>query len=124
MEAVFLACENGIFVKYFILISVYRFWVKFRPCAFIQMSLFCCWKALQKLDVNQFSSIFSVPDSRGRVFIKSFIATSGYRFWVNFKSCAFIQMYSFSYRKALVKLGVNQFSTIFSVPNNESSFSG
>ena len=30
----------------------------FKPCAFIQSFFFSCWKALLKLDVNQFFSIF------------------------------------------------------------------
>ena len=60
------------------------------------MFLFCCWKALLKLGVNQFSSIFWVPNSGSRIFIKSFITTSVYRFSVNFKPCAFIQMYFFA----------------------------
>ena len=44
--------------------SVYGFCVNFKPCAFIQsFFFFCCWKALLKLGVNQFSSTFSVPNS-------------------------------------------------------------
>ena len=121
MEADFLATGN-VFKKSFITTSVYSVWVNFKPCAFIQMFLFCCWKALLKLGVNQFSSIFWVPNSGSRIFIKSFITTSVYRFSVNFKPCAFIQMYFFCCRKALLKSGVNQFSSIFSVPNSGSIF--
>ena len=95
MEADFLATGN-VFKKSFITASVHSVWVNFKPCAFIQMFLFCCWKALLKLGVNQFSSIFWVPNSGSRIFIKSFITTSVYRFSVNFKPCAFIQMYFFA----------------------------
>ena len=49
--------------------------------------------------------------------------TSVYSFWVNFKSCTFVQNFFLCW-KALLKLGVNQFSLIFSVPNSLSSFSG
>ena len=64
-----------------------------------------------------------IPASGNEVFIKSFITTSVYGFWVNFKPCAFIQSFFFCCWKALLKLGVNQFSPIFSVPNSGSSFS-
>ena len=64
------------------------------------------------------------PASGNRVFIKSFIATTACRFWVNFKPCAFIWSFFFCCCKALLKLGVNQFSSISSVANSRSSFSG
>ena len=104
---------NRVFIKYFMTTSVYRFWVNTKPCAFIQMFFFCYWKALLKLGVNQFSLVFWVPNSGSRVFIKYFITTSVYRFFVNFKPCHFIQMFFLCCWKALLKLGVNQFSSIF-----------
>ena len=99
VQAFFLASGN-FFIKFFITTSLYKFWVKLKPCAFIQMFFFCCWKVLLKLDVNQFSSIFSVTNSGNsfsgsgnEVFIKSCIRTSSYRFSVNFKPCAFIHFF-------------------------------
>ena len=89
VEAVFLASGDWVFIKSFIRSSVYRFWVKFKPCAFIQLFFFCCWKVLLKLGVNQFSSIFSIPNSGRRVFIKFLMATSVYRFLV-FSNRAFL----------------------------------
>ena len=78
---------------------------------FLDFCRYCCeWKQL-------------FWASGKRVFIKSFIMTSGYSFWVNFKSCTFVQNFFLCW-KALLKLGVNQFSLIFSVPNSGSSFSG
>ena len=58
------------------------------------------------------------------VFIKRFSTTSAYGFWVNFKQCTFIQRFFFCCRKASLKSGVNQFSSLFSVLNNGGSFSG
>ena len=43
---------NGVFIKFFITTSVYRFWVNFKPCVFIQNFSSCCWKTLLKLVVN------------------------------------------------------------------------
>ena len=62
------------------------------------------------------------PASENGIFIKSFITASVYGFWVNFKPCAFIQSFFFCYWKALLKLGANQFSSMFFVPNSGSSF--
>ena len=71
LEAVFLASGKGVFLKSFIVTSVYKFWVNSKPSAFIQTIFFCCWKALLKLGVNQFSLIFSVSNSGSRVFTNS-----------------------------------------------------
>ena len=108
-------------------------------------AFFYQWTPLMKLNVGQFlkktlfllvETIFLdfcryscqlkqvIPSSRSEVFIKFFTTTSEYGFWVNFKPYAVIQSFSFCCWKALLKLGVNQFSLIFSVPNSESSFSG
>ena len=62
-KQLFSCSGSGVFIKSFITTSVYGFWVNFKPCAFIQSFFFCCWKALLKLGVNQFSSIFSVPNN-------------------------------------------------------------
>ena len=35
---------------------------------FLFRAFFCCWKVLQKLGANQFSSIFSVPNSGSSFF--------------------------------------------------------
>ena len=61
-KQVFRASGNGVFIKSFIMTSVYGLSVNLRPCAFIQNFFLCC-KALLKFGVNQFSSIFSVPNS-------------------------------------------------------------
>ena len=65
-KQLFPASGNGVFIKSFITTSAYGFCVNFKPCAFIQSFLFCCWKALLKLGVYKFSSIFSVPNSGSR----------------------------------------------------------
>ena len=75
VETAFPASGNEVFVKSFITTSVYGFCVNFKPCAFIQSFRSYCWKALLKVSVNQFSSIFSVPNSGS-----SFFPASGNRF--------------------------------------------
>ena len=81
----FRASGNEISIKSFITTSVYESWVNFKQCAFIQRFFFCCWKALLKLGINQFSSIFLVKNSGSsffgqwkRIFYRMlFILTSG-----------------------------------------------
>ena len=68
LKQLFPASGNEVFVKSFITTSVYGFYVNFKPCAFIQSFRFYCWKALLKGSVNQFSSIFSVPNSGSSLF--------------------------------------------------------
>ena len=46
------------------------------------------------------------------------------QFGVIFEPCAFIQSFFFCCWKVLLKLGANQFSSIFSVPKSGSNFSG
>ena len=53
------------------------------------------------------------PASGNRVFIKSFITTSVYGFWVDFKLCAFSESFFSCCWKTLSKLSVNQFSSFF-----------
>ena len=62
-KQLFSCSGSGVFIKSFTTTSVYGFWANFKPWAFIQSFFFCCWKALLKLGVNQFSSIFSVSKS-------------------------------------------------------------
>ena len=50
------ASGNGVSIKSFVTTSVYGFLFNFKPCAFL--FFLCCWKALLKLGVKQFSSIF------------------------------------------------------------------
>ena len=57
-KQLFPASGNGVFIKFFITTSAYRFWVNFKPFACIQSLFFCCWKPLLYLGVNQFSSTF------------------------------------------------------------------
>ena len=99
---------------------------------YLKKPYFCLWKPSSLIfsDTNSNGSSLLVhwnrifPASGNEVFIKCFIATSVYGSWVNFKPCAFIQSFFFCCWKALLKLGVNQFSPIFSVTNSGSSFSG
>ena len=86
---------SRVFIKSFMTTSLYRFRVNFKPCIFIQMVFLCCWKTWLKLGVYQFYSIFSVPNSGIRVFIKFFITTSVYRFWLNFETCVLIEIFLF-----------------------------
>ena len=99
----------------------------FQTKVFIQMFFLYGWKAFLKLGINQFSSIFSVPNngssfsgSGNGVFFKSSITTTVYRLWVNFKPFVFIQMFFFCCWKESLKLGVKQFSSILSGPNSGS----
>ena len=55
------------------------------------------------------------PARGNGVFIKSFIDSSAYGFWVNFKLCACLQSTFFFSWKALLKLNVNQIFSIFQV---------
>ena len=54
-------------------------------------------------------------------FKESFILASGNGFSINYKFCAFIRSFFFWWEK-LLTLGVNQFPSIFSIPNSGSSF--
>ena len=100
VTVVFLASENRVSIKYFITTSVYGIYFNFKPCALIQMVFFCCFKAILKLGLTifhrffQFLTVEAVFLASGNgVFIKSFITTSLFRFWVNSKACTFIQMF-------------------------------
>ena len=115
---------SRVFIKSFMTTSLYRFWVNFKPCIFIQMFFLCCWKKWLKLGVYHFYSIFSVPNSGIRVFIKFLITTSVYRFWLNFETCVLIEMFFFCCWNTFLKFGVTQLSSIFSVPSSGRGFSG
>ena len=109
-----------------------QFLVDYKPFAFIQNFFLLVDNIILLvetifLDFSRYSfegkQLF--PASGNGVFIKSFITTSVYGFWVNFKPWikAFRDFF-FCCRKVLLKLRVNHFSSIFSVPNSGSSFSG
>ena len=63
------------------------------------------------------------PSSEIAFFKESLILASGNGFSTNYKLCAFIRGFSLLV-DTILKLGVNQFSSIFSIPNTASSFSG
>ena len=54
-------------------------------------------------------------------FKESFILASGNGFSINYKLCAFNRSF-FSLVDTILKLDLNQFSSIFSIPNSASSF--
>ena len=56
-------------------------------------------------------------------FKESSILASGNEFSINYKLCAFIRSFLLLV-DTILKLGVNEFSSIFSIPNSASSFSG
>ena len=112
-KQLFPANGNEIFSKSFIKTSVYEFWVNFKQCAFIQSFFFCCWKALLKLDLKQFSSVFSVPNSGNSFFAlwkwifyrMLFIPTSGNGFF----SSVFLFRANFVLVETIIQIKVNQF---------------
>ena len=132
MEAVFWSSEIVFFNEYFILVKGKGFWlitnfellfraffllvntipeIKCKPI-FEEEHYSCSLKPVSWI----FADILAngrrnFPASGNRVFIKFFITTSAYRFWVNFKPFACIQSLFFCCWKALLYLGVNQFSS-------------
>ena len=144
MEAIFWSTEIVFFSESFILAIGNGFMLITNPLLLFR-AFFCYWTPFLKSNLGQFLNKNVNPahwnifldfcryfcewkqlfPARGNgVFIKSFIKTSAYGFSVNFKQCAFIQRFPFCCWKALLKLGVNQFSSIFSVPNSGCSFPG
>ena len=55
-------------------------------------------------------------------FNESFILAGGNGFLVNCKHCAFIQSFAFCRWKPFLKLCVNQFSSVYSIPKSEAVF--
>ena len=65
------------------------------------------------------------PASGNGVFIKSFMRTSAYGFWVNFKPCAFIQSFFFLLLESITEIRCKPvFFDFFLVSNSGGSFSG
>ena len=56
-------------------------------------------------------------------FKESFILADGNGFSINYKLCVFIRIF-FLLVDTILKLGVNQFSSIFYIPNSAISLSG
>ena len=57
-------------------------------------------------------------------FKEPFMLNRGNGFSINYKICSFIRSFFWSWWTHCLKLGVNQFSSIISIPNSGNSFPG
>ena len=109
-----------VFIKFFITTSVHRFSVNFKPFVFIQIFFCCCRKASLKLAVKQFFEFLIVEVEFSSNSSSRLVDTC---FGLSTNRALLLRCIYFCWRKALLKLGVNQFSLMFSVSNSGSSFS-